>query len=184
MQASDLAPLLKLRGYNHPDNTPDEIPNEELEAKRRKIDIIGGAIGTAIGLGAGGWRSRILRKDGRWKKKLPYMLAVTTAGYGMGRAGAYAYGTMYHPREKEILEKEQDLQKSSANHVDINGLAIPERHKDLLAMSRAYVAKKHMGQTQELVQRKEIALAPKTPAKSTKTEKTAKLSVPLCMYNR
>lgn len=95
---ADIRGLIPTMYHRDPLNTPDEEPDEELEARRRKVGIIGGVAGTGLGVAGALYKS---------KKHVPppttlQQLRTVALGYGVGMSGAWLYNAMMNPRQKEI----------------------------------------------------------------------------------
>lgn len=132
-----------------PNDRPDENPDPGLEKRRKLVNIVGGTLGLGSGLGGSYYVAR--KYPGTQPQKLiPKLLAVTTAGYVMGRAGAATYNNIFNRREHE----KPDTEKKAAATEGLDNLAIPDRQKSLLAISKAYVDKTKMGIAESAEQKK------------------------------
>ena len=146
---------------------PDDPPNEELERKRQNIDLIGALIGAAGGLGAGAYKYRKAIP-----KNIPRILTLGAAGYGVGAAGSRLYGSIFHPRQAELFEKSE----KQASYTNIETLLISNQQKSLLAMSRAYAAKKRLMVTQGAANNAQAEAHSAKTSKPVKVNKEASLS--------
>jgi len=139
--------------YRHehdPNDVPDNPPDLDLEKKRRRANVVGSVLG--LGAGAGGGYYWVNKHRGVPSHRvLPKLLAIATAGLAMGQAGAYVYNNMYNPRNSELPEN----RKTASGQPDIGNLALPDRQKQLLAISKAYADKKRLGLTQDMEIRKQ-----------------------------
>lgn len=151
---------------------PDDPPNWELERKRKKIDMIGAALGTLFGAGAGALNIHLQKLPQKWHAY--QMLLHTAGGYGMGAAAARWYGAKKYPRQKEILSS---MGKSAELKFDINNLYIPEKHKNLLAMSKAFLERKRMDVIDDQLAAKAGARGAMLPKKDKLSKKASALVV-------
>lgn len=170
-----------LNVYRHdpdPNDIPDDPPNQELEKKRRRANVVG----SVLGLGAGGGGSYYWMSKHRGlpaNRVLPKLLAITTAGLALGQAGAYTYNNMFNTRDRELPEN----RKTASELPDMGNLALPDKQKSLLAMSKAYADKKRMGITQDMEMRRQyehMAMA-NSAAGPTMGKKAGKMRLPIIM---
>lgn len=152
------------------EDVPDDTPNEELEAKRHKADNIGAILGTATGAGLGYW---VKGRGHDPVSVIPKLIAATTAGYVMGRSGAYAYNSMFNTRENELRENQT---KEASLTTDIDSLSIPDSKKALLAISRAHAKRSKQGIVFGEAVKKQRELAGKSINKG-----AARVRVPIIM---
>lgn len=159
---------------------PPAEPDRELLKRRRIANVLGSLGGLGLGLSTG--IGRTLYKDKQiTRAKLPYILAVTLAGYGVGAAGARFYNSWRNPYPNEHwtpwqrppAENPAAEPEKTAAALHLEGLAISPRHKLLLQRSRDYLRANKQITNEQTAAKKELelmslmqGLQPKTPAKA------------------